>query len=393
MRIAAACGAVVAMVVVVVGCKGNVPAPPARDLNAPARMVVTERWRSGGRLIVVDETGDRLAPLLVPGASADGVLAVDEHPAFSPDARWIVFASSRDRSDHRTSLWIAEARPDAMPRRLTSGTAADVDPTWTPSGDAVVFASDRALVSLGPGSSSLDGAPGASIDLFRLPMKGGEPAGEPEPLTDAPTHELAPSLVGERLVLQVVEPTGGASRIAERTADGALVTLTEGPSDGAPALAPDGQTLAYTSARLRTDGDRDLDVIVVDGDCRERPGIALEGSDEGSPAWSADGRWLFATSIVRDDEGVAILPSVVHLDTWSKPPRLRMLRDAAGAAPRLGAALAPVELDHEALLRNLDHATALRWAMDDLAEAEAAAREREKARGRRDETSPSTLAP
>jgi TolB protein len=342
-----------------------------RDFDAPARMIVTERWRDGGRLIIVDETGDRLAPLLVPGEAADGTLAVDEHPAFSPDGRWVVFASSRERDDRHTSLWIAEARPDAVPRRLTTGTFADVDPTWTPRGDAVVFASDRS---------------GTSIDLWRLPVTKGEPTGPPEQLTDAPTHELSPSLAAERLVMQIVEPTGGKSWIAERTADGALVALTDGPADGAPALAPDGTTLAFASARLRTDGAVDLDVIVVDGEGREHPGVALEKSDEGSPAWSADGRWLFATSIVRDDEGAPLLPSVVHLDTWGKPPKLRMLRDVAGAAPRLGAALARVDLDQTALLRNLDHATALRHAFDEIEEARQKAqerREREKARGRR----------
>ncbi|MBZ0233590.1 MAG: hypothetical protein K8M05_14790, partial [Deltaproteobacteria bacterium] len=126
------------------GCRGNAPLSPARDLNAPARMVLTERWRSGGRLIIVDETGDRLAPLLVPGSETAGAPAVDEHPAFSPDGRWIVFASTRDRGDRRRSLWIADARPDGAPRRITSGSASDLDPTWTSSGDAIVFASDRA---------------------------------------------------------------------------------------------------------------------------------------------------------------------------------------------------------------------------------------------------------
>jgi dipeptidyl aminopeptidase/acylaminoacyl peptidase len=340
-------------------------------------MVLTERWRDGGRLIIVDETGDRLAPLLVPGAAADGTPAVDEHPAFSPDGRWVVFASSRGRADRRTSLWIAAAHPDAVPRRLTTG-AADVDPTWTPEGDAVVFASDRG---------------GVSIDLYRLPMRDGAAAGSPTPLTDALTHELAPSMVGARLVMQIVEPTGGASRIAERTADGALVALTDGPSDGAPALAPDGTTLAYAAARLRADGERDLDVIVVDAEGRERAGIALEGTDEGAPAWSSDGRWLFVTSIVRDVEGAPLLSSVVHLDTWARPPKLRMLRDAAGAAPRLGASLARGDLDQTSLLRNPDYATALRYALLELEEAAAAERARQEARGRRDSSPPSTLAP
>ncbi len=329
--------------------------------------MLTERWRSGGRLIIVDETGDRLAPLLVPGTTSSGGLATDEHPSFSPDGRWIVFASTRDRGDPRTSIWIARAQPESLPVRLTEAAAADVDPTWTPAGDAIVFASDRE----------------GSMDLYRLPveLRGGQPrASHPERLTDAPTHELAPSLVGERLVLQVVDATGGHSRIVERAADGALVALTEGPADGSPALAPGGMVLAYAATRLRVDGGRDLDVIVVDGEGRERPGVALAGSDEGSPAWSADGRWLFATSIVRDADGAPLLPAVVHFDTWGRPGELRMLRDVAGAAPRLGPAIAPGDLDQTALLRNPDHATALRLALQELADATAAAAERRQKR-------------
>lgn len=342
------------------GCLPPPPPPPPRDLAAPARMVLTERWRDGGRLVIVDETGDRLAPLLVPGATAGGALAVDEHPAFSPDGRWLVFASNRERDDGRTSVWLAAARPDAVPVRLTAGASAEVDPTWAPTGE-VVFASDRA----------------GTFDLYRLPLAAGpdgpRPAGPPARLTDAATHELAPSLVGERLVLQQVDPARGASWIAERMADGALVALTDGPSDGAPALAPDGARLAYATVRTHPGGERDLDVIVRDARDREQVGLAVVGSDEGAPAWSADGRWLFATSIVRDADGGPLLASVVHVDTWRRPPRVRMLRDRAGAAPRLGPAVAPVELDQTTLLRNLDHGLGLRLARDELAEAEAAA--------------------
>ncbi len=356
---------------VVGACRGAGSAVPHRDLDGPARLVVTERWRGGGRLIIVDETGDRLAPLLRPGSTASGDHATDEHPGFSPDGRWIVFASTRDRGDGRTSLWLAAARADATPVRLTTGTAADVDPTWAPDGDAIVFASDRAG----------DGA----IDLHRLSLTPGpdqpRAAAPPERVTHGAGHELAPSLAGRRLVLQVVEPDGGRSWIAELQADGELIALTDGPSDGGPALAPDGATLAYSTARLRADGGRDLDVVVIDGDGRELPGLALVGSDEGAPAWSADGRWLFATSIVRDADGAPRLPSVVHVDTWARPARIRMLRDVAGAAPRLGPALAPGDLDQTALGRNPDHAIALAQALAELDEAAAAAAARDR-RGR-----------
>lgn len=241
-------------------------------------MVLTERWREHGRLVIVDETGDRLAPLLEPGRDADGKLAIDEHPAFSPDGRWIVFASNRERAAEDRGVWVARALPDARPIRLTAGAARAIDPIWTPEG--IVFAELR-----------------DSYELFRQPMNGGAPAGPLEQLTR--TAEL---------------------------------------------------------------------------------GIGLAGSAEGAPAWSYDGRWLFVTSVLRGaaPDDPPLLSSVIHRDQWAPATPPRMLRDRAGAAPRLGVALAPVRLDETALRRNLDHATAVGYALQEQVEAAAAAEERRK---------------
>ena len=314
--------------------------------------------------MIVDERGDRRAPLLVEPAA-------DEHPAFSPDGRWLVVASRRDRRDEGTSLWVVPAVAEASPVRLTDGPARDLDPVWTPDGRAIVFASDR--------------GGGGDLDLYRLPIAvdagGPRAAGPPEPLTDDPGHELAPSLAGDRLVFQLISVDPTRSVIAERLADGRIVALTDGPTDGSPALAPDGRRLAYVTPRVRADGGRDLDVVVLDPDATagEATGLAVEATDEGAPAWSVDGRWLFATSIVRDTEGAPVLSSVIHVDSRARAPRVRMLRDRVGAIPRLGVALAPTVLDAAALAGNPDYLTALAEEVAALA-AERAEAEAERAR-------------
>jgi len=334
------------------------------QLDGPVRMVISERWSHRSRLVVVDETGDRLAPLL------EVVAERDEHPRFSPDGGWLVFTSTRDRQQG-TSLWAAPARPVAPAVRLTDDAGVDLDPVWD-GGRAVVFASTR----------------GGGLDLFRLELivdgAGPRPAGPPAQLTHEPGRALSPTVAGERLVFQIVDPGGRGSFVAERRAGGEVVALTDGPADGSPALSPDGTRLAYVTARVRAGGGRDLDVVLAGDPDDPRPppatGLALEGTDEGSPAWSVDGRWLFATSVAYDADEQPEVASVVHADTWERPPRARMLRDSAGAIPRQGPALAPTILDAAALGRNPDYREALAAARRTL-EAERRARDQEAGTG------------
>src|SRR6185503_2314046 len=90
------------------------PLPLGVDSKAP-RLVVAERGPTGGRLVIVAEDGDRTANLT---ASSSEVVR-DFSPAFSPDGRWIAFASSRERTFEESGIWIVAARPDAVPQRLT----------------------------------------------------------------------------------------------------------------------------------------------------------------------------------------------------------------------------------------------------------------------------------
>ena len=125
--------AVLAAVLVAVGCARVERPMPAPEL----RLAVSEAWNGGTRLVLVDERGDRWAVLSAGRAAAP---SRDEQAVFSPDGRWVAFVSSRGRDLARTSLWVMPAAVGATAVRVTDGTGDDVDPVWTPAGDAVVFA-------------------------------------------------------------------------------------------------------------------------------------------------------------------------------------------------------------------------------------------------------------
>lgn len=310
----------------------TVPASP------PAlRLVVSEAWNGGSRLVLVDERGDRWA---VVTSGRGGLPTRDEQAAFSPDGRWLAFVSSRGRDPEHTSLWLMPAAAGATAVRVTDGTGDDVDPTWTPDGTAVVF------------SRRTNGW----FRLVRVTVTGADGALAPGPvevLAEGPRHHLSPSVAASGdVAFQDLDADG--SRIAVRSPDGAVTFLTDGPADATPAWRPGGG-LAFARRLDRADGTADLDLWFLDDDA-PRSLAELVGTDESGPRWSIDGRWLFATSVGRDQDGEAA--AIVYLDaTAADAPR--MLRDAVGAIGRQGPAPAPVILDGAALAAGPLFTTAL----------------------------------
>jgi Tol biopolymer transport system component len=338
-------------------------APTGEATRPPpvVRLVVTERWAHGGRLVVVDDAGDRQAVLVGPPPGPPATVR-DEQAAFSPDGRWIAFASTRGRDLAHTRLWLVAARVGAEPRPLTGGPGTDVSPAWTAGGEAIVFAGDRA----------------GTFDLYRLAIdrETGLPRGAPVRLTDAPSHELAPTVAPDgRIAAQVIEPgLAPRSYLALVGDGGALEPLTAGPLDATPAWDPAGRRLAYTTRRLRADGGEDDDLVLLDTE-RDRPPHALAelvATDETGPVWSRDGRWLFATSIALGAERTPRWSSVIVLDLREPGSAPRMLRDRVGAIVRAGPALAPLLLDELALGRAPLYGAALATALRELDEREAA---------------------
>ncbi|HTE51868.1 MAG TPA: hypothetical protein VK698_13530 [Kofleriaceae bacterium] len=329
--------------------------PPPADREAPAsttaRIVTTERGPRGGRLVLVDEDGARLADL----TPIEPKATIDTNPAWSADGRWIAFASSRGRSAlDQTSLWLVGARRGSSMERLTREPSVDRDPRWSPDGRVVVYASSR----------------GVTFDLWTVtlrPSDRGPPRpGRPHRLT-ATDHldELAPSVSpdGRTVVYMGLDRTTQRSRLYTiPLAGGRGRPLTDGPADLTPSFSPDGRTIAFAAP---VKGRGDIDLWTVDAAGHHRRLVVGEPlSDETGPVWSSDGRFLFATSVLRSvASGLPILSSLAFVDLSERPIVLRALHDPAQVVPRLGAALAPAALDATRLRRQPPYAAAVRRAI------------------------------
>jgi len=105
-------------------------------VGADGRIVFTRAAAGGTQLALADRDGRNVRPL--PTAGVDIVST----PSLAPDGGRVAFSGWRAATGER-DLYLLELGPTAALHRLTRDPAIDLDPTWSPDGRALFFASDR----------------------------------------------------------------------------------------------------------------------------------------------------------------------------------------------------------------------------------------------------------
>jgi serine/threonine-protein kinase len=194
------------------------------------------------------------------GSGSELFLNGASQPAFSPDGSRVAYHS-----------WALDARGlitmdlSGANKMTVSGFFEDQLPTWTADGREIIMLSRRE----GDRKSRL------------VKVGSREERGQGVVLSEGEYPSIG---LNGQLVFKGWGQTGPGLRLAT-TALQNIQPLTDREDDTAPALSPDGQTIAFMSNR---DGNWEIYVVNVDGANLQR--LTNNPANDGLPTWSPDGR-------------------------------------------------------------------------------------------------------
>jgi Tol biopolymer transport system component/DNA-binding winged helix-turn-helix (wHTH) protein len=199
-------------------------------------------------------------------------------PNWSPRGVRIAYFGVRQPGGQR-DLWTIPAA-GGEPVEVTNDQALDWNPVWSPDGKYLYFASNRA----------------GSMNLWRVPVEenSGKVLGQPEAVTTPSPHSghLSFSHDGKRMVYTQTVNRFNLQQVGfdprRETVTGQPVWITQGSMwVGAPNLSPDGEWLAFDSQ-----GGQQEDLFVIRRDGTSLRQLTNDIQRDRMPRWSPDGRRL-----------------------------------------------------------------------------------------------------
>ncbi len=226
----------------------------------------------------------------------------------SPDGQFLAYVVTRldrDADDYRAAIWIVSL-DGRTPRQLTSGTARDGSPRWSPDGHQIAFVSNRQGETPEPAAADREKQKGAQERQSR-------PGSPSEAQEKGPKPQIWVIAVGGGEARQLTRQPFGATSPAWSPDGQTIAFLSPTPADHEPNVTEDEDTRTVaderliTNIRYRFDGrgfierhDHVWTVPSAGGDARQ---LTTGDTDDAQPTWSPDGvRIAFVSNRTPDRE-------------------------------------------------------------------------------------------
>jgi Tol biopolymer transport system component len=197
--------------------------------------------------------------------------------SWSPHGHRIAYMKRLGTSRQRDIWTISATTDESAP--ITSDTANDWSPTWSPDGRFIYFASDR----------------GGSMNLWRIAVdeRTGQALGEPQAITTPAPFVAHPTISGDgsRIAYSSVLQTRNIQKLGLDPATGALKADPSWMTTGSrlwanPDPSPDGQLVAFYS----TQSEEHIYVSRPDGTGLRQ--VTSDAAIDRLPRWSPDAKWI-----------------------------------------------------------------------------------------------------
>ena len=379
-----------------------------KQLTTPTQEESHPDWSSKGDIVAMQSYAGGTFHIWTMKPDGTGLKQItnghgdDREPHISPDGKTIAFASDRDFKGSY-DIWTVDIATGAL-KQITKGEADEFEPAWSPDGRAIAFVSGTGIV--GKSIEIIDLATGSQHTLVSFDATEGRPeapAFSPDGTKVSYTHFSGVGMFLDSSRLEIVPSSGGKPVYTGKAMDAfpfaavwlsddeliytgsgkilqvALASETETPiafTAGiksirpqfahkvydfdsttahkvkgiyAPALSPDGKTVAFVALNQ-------LMLMPIGG---KPKAITSDSFYKQGPVWSADGKWL---AYVTDKDGIenVYVHDVLAADTsgdkrvspsesaqimpsWSPDGRLIAFQDQTGATLTMDVATGAVK--------------------------------------------------